>query len=110
MEKIYSQNWVDLPKEVRQRLSEVFGIERTGITEVRDQTVISDGYTNTDLQAITLEKMEEYIGSKETFHRAWELTLAKVKYELNPPTIVIGEGELKDKEESNEKTITKKSK
>lgn len=115
MEKIYSQHWIDLPKQVRAKLVEVFGIERTGITEVRDQTVISDGFTNTDLQGITLDKMNQYIGSVETFPRAWELTLMKVNYELNPPMIEIGVGEIKleeVKEEIKNEPIkeTKKSK
>ena len=47
-----------------------------------------------DLKKITLEKMNEYIGSEETsFLRAWEVTLSKVNFELNPPV-----GELKSKD------------
>lgn len=112
-ERIYQQHWIDLPKDTRLKLAEVFGIERTGPTEVRDQTVISDGYSNSDLSAITLEKMNAYVGSDETFSRAWELTLAKVKFELNPPVVVVGkqienrlEGEINEEESKNE--ITKK--
>ena len=96
MEKVYQQHWIDLPKDVRQKLAEVFDIERTGITEIRDNTVISDGFTNKDLEAITLPKMTEYIGSDETFHRAWELTLMKVRSELNPPVMEIGVGSIED--------------
>jgi hypothetical protein len=85
MEQIYSQHWVSLPKEVRVHLISVFGLVRTGVTEVINQEVKSDGFTNDDLKGITLEKMNGYIGSTETFARAWELTLSKVNSELHPP-------------------------
>lgn len=84
-EFITPQQWLLLPQEVKNHLIKTFDIKRTGISEVRDNTVISDGYTQTDLKAITHAAMKEYIGSDETFLRSWELTLAKVKFELNPP-------------------------
>lgn len=85
MEKIYQQVWIDLPKPTRIHLAKVFGLIPNGIAEIRDQVVISDGYTNDDLSKITAPKMAEYVGSTESFSRLWELTLAKVRYELNPP-------------------------
>ena len=109
-DKIYTAMWIDLPREYRNKLTEVFSIERTGISEVRDDTLISDGYTNTDLQAITREKMAEYVGSSAedtAFHRLWELTLAKIKFELNPPTIEIGKGELSEQKEEKDVKKTK---
>lgn len=92
MEKIYSQHWMDLPKEIKDHLIKVFSIPRTGITEIRDQTVVTDGHTNTDLQSITAERMAAYIGSPAdlAFSRLWEITLSKVKYELHPPAFEIG--------------------
>lgn len=81
--------WLSLPRATRDHLIEVFGLERSGVTEIRDQDVVSDGYTIDDLRKISLEKMTEYIGSEETFSRAWEITLAKVHAELNPPVAEI---------------------
>ena len=89
MNQIYQQVWISLDKEIRNLLAKDLKIMRTGITEIRDQVVISDGFTNDDLKQITLEKMCEYIGSQETFSRAWELTIAKAKSILNPPIGVI---------------------
>lgn len=86
---LYPQQWLHLPKDVKEKLINVFEIVRTGASEVRDQEVISDGYTLDDLRSITNEKMNEYVGSQETFLRAWELTLAKVHSELNPPVATI---------------------
>ncbi len=82
---VYVQNWLQLSVEIRNHLRTIFDIPRTGITEVRDTSIISDGTTNEDLGTITVDKMEKYVGSKETFPRLWELTLAKAKYELHPP-------------------------
>lgn len=94
MQNIYQQNWMILSKEVRNKLAEIFKINRTAITEVRDDTVICDGYSNTDLSVITLEKMQEYTGEVGSFGAIWELTLKKIELELHPelkieePTVV----------------------
>jgi len=74
-----------LPKETKNHLVKVFAIPKSGVTEIKDQDVVSDGYTIADLGVITLDKMCEYIGSRETFARSWEITLMKVKSDLNPP-------------------------
>lgn len=89
MNQIYQQVWISLDKETRLLLAEDLKLTRTGVTEIRDQVVVSDGFTNDDLKQITLEKMCEYIGSTETFARAWELTIAKAKSVLNPPMGII---------------------
>lgn len=79
------QLWMQLPKDVKHHLVGIFKIPRTGVTEIRDQDVIADGYSVEDLRAITLEKMIAYIGSEETFPRAWEITCSKANSELHPP-------------------------
>lgn len=102
MEQIYQHVWIHLPKEVRLHLVKVFALERTGVAEVRDQEVISDGFNNEDLKKITLEAMNAYIGSKEkSFMRAWEITLSKVNSELNPPVGVISATEVAPEEMTN---------
>ena len=72
-------------KKIKDRLVEVFDIPWTGIRSIIDQTVLLDGYSDEDLKAITLEKMIAYIGSEETFPRAWEITCMKAKGEVYPP-------------------------
>lgn len=90
MDHIYQQHWIDLPKEIRNHLVKVFGLTANGIAEIRDQTIVSDGFTNKDLEGITTAKMAEYVGSNESFIRLWELTLAKCHYELHPPIEIPG--------------------
>lgn len=83
------QLWMQLDPKIRAELVSVFNIPRTGITEIRDQTLISDGYSIEDLKVITLEKMNEYIGSnEETVARAWEITCSKAKSAVYPPFAV----------------------
>lgn len=85
-ENIYSHLWMQVPAEERKILAEVFNLEKTGIAEIRDQSVISDGHSNDDLLLITKDKMEAFIGSEaENFARAWELTVAKARSIVNPP-------------------------
>ena len=76
-------------REIRDYVAQVFKVPRTGISEVRDQEVISDGHTYDDLKVITLDAMCDYIGSRETFARAWEITCAKAYSELYPPVGVV---------------------
>lgn len=107
-DNVYQHMWMALPKDIRAHLVIVFDLKLTGITEVIDDRVVSDGYSNTDLQSITLEKMTAYIGSEETFPRAWELTCMKAKTDLNPPAVIQKEETIKNNIETNE--TNKKSK
>jgi hypothetical protein len=101
---VYPHIWMALSQEDRAHLVSVFDIKRTGVTEIRDQHLVSDGYTVEDLTAISLEKMIAYIGSEETFPRAWELTCMKVRYELSPPPIDMQKVINENKTENNAKT------
>ena len=86
-EKVFPHLWMHVKRPVRMHLIKVFAIPGpSGITEVVDQTVVSDGYKQDDLNAITLEKMMQYIGQDEplSFSRMWELTVQKAEFELNP--------------------------
>lgn len=84
-DRVLPQLWMAQSKEVRNLLAERFELKKSGITEVRDQDVVSDGYTQDDLLGITQERMTDYVGSEESFPRLWELTVAKAHYELTPP-------------------------
>ena len=62
---ITKDQWMLLDIPTKQKLVAVFGINKSGFSEVRDSIVVTDGYTQEDLKVITLEKMNEYIGSEE---------------------------------------------
>jgi hypothetical protein len=88
-EQILSVYWMLVPQTERTQLAKDFKMIASGHTEIRDSELITDGFTNEDLKAFTLEAMCEYIGSKETYMRAWELTVAKAHSIVNPPIGVI---------------------
>lgn len=90
VERILPGQFMHVSKEIRDYLSQMWKLPRSGVTEIRDQDIISDGHTIEDLLAITHERMNEYIGSEESFARAWELTVAKAYSELHPPVGNIG--------------------
>lgn len=91
MDKIYTFHWLELDREIRAHLAEQFKITRTGTTEIKDTTLVSDGTTNDDLaRAFTKEKMSEYTGSPvETgVPQLWTITVSKAKYEVHPPILI----------------------
>lgn len=87
------QLWMLVPREERLVIAEQFLMSRTGITEVRDMTVISDGHSETDLQAINVETMRAFVGEPEdselSFSRLWELTCAKAFSIVHPPVLEV---------------------
>lgn len=88
-EKITPQLWMLLARETREHLAKQFKVPKSGVTEIRDQELISDGRTMIDLEVFTREAMCEYVESDETFGRAFELVIAKAHSELHPPIGVI---------------------
>jgi len=86
METIQKFQWMKLSREVREKLVHLFGLERTGISEIRDDEVISDGFSDSDLQSITKEKMCEITGlpCELSFSSLWEVITVKVANDVHP--------------------------
>lgn len=84
------QLWLKLPKEIRDKLVVLFHIKRTGSTVVdygaAGNTVVSDGYKPTDIEVITLEKMQVLLDSDSTnFFELLEQVIAQIDALLTPP-------------------------
>ena len=67
IDQITQPEWVSIKQETRHELRKIFMIPRSGsaITEndaMGKGHVISDGCTNSDLQALTTEKLIDYLG------------------------------------------------
>jgi len=83
--------WVSLPNEVRRRIRVVFGIPKSGFTEVSDGVIISDGVTQEDFKSLTINKMKEYLGEEsDDFHKLFDKVVAKINDEISgkPPVTV----------------------
>lgn len=82
--------WVSLPNEVRYRIRAIFNIPRSSNTVVNDGAIETDGTTYEDFKALTIEKMQEYLGSTDTdFHKLFDEVVAKVNDELYPKVAVV---------------------
>ncbi len=57
------QDWLAVPMPVRIKLREIFGIPKSQGSLVEGGIVKSDGTTYEDLKAITVEKMQAYLGA-----------------------------------------------
>lgn len=57
--------WLKLPQETRTKLVEIFKLHKSHGTQMEQQgegsILVSDGYSNSDLEGITLAGMQEYL-------------------------------------------------
>ena len=93
MQPIISMSmWTSLSNEQRNRIRVLFKIPRSKNTEVNDGHIVTDGTTPEDFKALTIEKMQVYLGEKEStdFHKLFDKTVAKVIEELNAPKVQVG--------------------
>jgi hypothetical protein len=87
IEQITVPTWLTISAETRMKLREIFKINQSSHTQVvTDQfgkpQVLSDGCTDADLQAITVEKLRDFLGtaaSDETIYDLFKLTVRKVE-------------------------------
>lgn len=63
--QITRSQWLGLPRETRTALVKLFEIPRSGFTEVVDGRVINDGYTQEDLAAITVGRLQELLDTED---------------------------------------------
>lgn len=90
MEYITIHQWLEVKKETRAKLRQIFFIPSTGMVEVvtdefGKSSVKQDGHTNVDLQVITVEKLVDYLGSaaiNETIFDLWKRAIEKVENPL----------------------------
>ena len=60
---LYISEWLGLDKELREKLKEVFAINRSEGMKVTNGKLVSDGCSQADLiDGITIGKMIEYVG------------------------------------------------
>lgn len=83
-------DWLNLPMPVRIKLREIFGIKKSQGSLVEGNVVKSDGSTYQDLQAITVEKMQQYLGSTNNeFIQLFNDCVDQIKQEILNETPVV---------------------
>jgi hypothetical protein len=65
MQPLFSGYWVVLPQEVRNRMKMYFNVQKSSGSHVENGRLVSDGHTDEDLKAVSVEKMQTLLNSKE---------------------------------------------
>ncbi len=77
---ISTTTWLMIKSDTRNYMRRIFQIPKSGYTEVFDGMVLCDGTMLEDLYALTTEKMQEYLDSKETdFHKLLNSVIEKIE-------------------------------
>lgn len=70
--------WLDLPQETRSNIAKAMGISKSGGAVVENGRVMCDGFTQDDLDKITLGKLQTYLGSTDmNFYDLFERAIDK---------------------------------
>lgn len=85
--------WLSLPLETRAKLAKLFDFPEKGSVQTmygpNGPVVISDGYNYGHLKLISLDKMQEMLGSKsENFYEVFNATVAAIDDLLNPQEVI----------------------
>ncbi len=73
--------WLELSEETRGKLRDLFAIPKTGGREVYGKRLVSDGTTPENLKALSLEKMQEFLGGtiEPDFHLLFRTVVNKIE-------------------------------
>ncbi len=89
--QVSEHDWLSLPMPIRVKLRQLFSVPRSKGTTMEGGVVKSDGTTYQDLQAITLEKMQQYLGNGDpNFGLLFDLVIQRLTdedKELEPPQV-----------------------
>jgi len=78
--QVNQSQWLNLPTEIRVKLATIFNLSRSTGSHVMNNTVQCDGHTDGDLLGISVEKMQQLLGSSETdFYKLFNAVVEYVK-------------------------------
>jgi hypothetical protein len=90
--QIYSGMWIKLPLDVKNRIAEIFHVQKTGYSHVFDNKIVADGYTEEELSKINVSTMREYLVNRQfEFDRniddlfiLWNIIVSLITEDLKP--------------------------
>lgn len=59
------KQWMEIPKEVRERIAKDFNLPKTGRLGIAGNKIISDGYTQDDIKKVTLQNLQTLLDASE---------------------------------------------
>lgn len=84
--------WLQFPLEVKAMFKETFNIPRSAGTIVTGNVVQSDGHTNEDLSRVSLQSLQEYLGTTEDhWDKLLQLTINKMENPNDITSVTIEE-------------------
>lgn len=76
-----NQTWLSFTLSTRGELRKIFELPRSGHVEVMGSLVICDGTMAEDLEHLTTEKMQKYLGSPETdFYKLLTMVIEMIEH------------------------------
>lgn len=79
-QQISTGQWVGLSFETRQELVKMFSLTRSGGTVVENGVLKTDGYTDKDLETMSVEALQKALESPETnFYTLFDTLLAQLE-------------------------------
>lgn len=95
---INSKTWMEIPKEIRVKLREIFTIPQSSFTWVDGFELKSDGITDKDLEALSDAKMQDFSGISGTSEEMLRACIEKISIPLTDTNIekTISEEIIKD--------------
>src|SRR5258708_4252869 len=63
--QIFHSLWRTVPSDTRMAIERQFGVKRSGPSHVSDGKLVDTGNSDEDLKVLTVEKMQEFLGSAE---------------------------------------------
>lgn len=112
MESLLSpQVWLSLPQTTRAKIAELFGMKKSGGVEIfngpNGAEVRSDGYSYSDLAAITIERMQELTSStSDNFYALFKKIVILVNEETLDKAIEAVEEAILDNVEKEMEEVT----
>ena len=79
--------WLELDFPTRLKIAETFDIPKKGGTIVEGHTVITDGFREQDLALLTVERMQQFLGTTSTdFYALFDQVANKLNANYVEPT------------------------
>ena len=97
-------------RETREKLVDIFSIPKSGGVVVEGNRLISDGHTPTDLMAVTVDKMQEFLESpEEDFYKLFIEVIDKIENPERSKATEIEIEQIKNEENADKKAEAKSS-
>ncbi len=77
--QMFPHQWLSIPREIREKMAEIFDIQRSSYAEVHGNQLVSDGRTVKDLSVVNIDSLQKFTETKsKNFLDLLEKTINKI--------------------------------